>query len=75
MHHSGQSISVQSIWDLLKRSQQPVMVFGIAMSPGLTGWLIDRGFAFKGQMITIAVYIVLAAIVTFVGLKSFGRNV
>ena len=51
------------------------MVFGIAMSPGLTGWLIDRGFAFKGQMITIAVYIVLAAIVTFVGLKSFGRNV
>ena len=41
------------------------MVFGSALGPGLTGWLIDRGTDFPEQMIWYAGYFALAGILTW----------
>ena len=45
-----------------------LMVFGSAIGPGITGWLIDQGVDFPDQMVWIAVYfsaaVVLAIIAT-----------
>ncbi|TDL78333.1 MFS transporter [Palleronia sediminis] len=47
---------------------QAVMVMGTAIGPALTGVLIDMGVPFEDQLTGIAVYFVLAAICTGIGI-------
>jgi MFS family permease len=52
-----------------------MMVLATAMGPGLTGWLIDRGVSYPGQIAAMGVYCILAAVVmTIVSRKAAGRN-
>ena len=47
-----------------------VMVFGSAIGPGITGVLIDAGYAFEDQMLWISAYLVAsAALATFAILR------
>lgn len=48
----------------IKAVAAALMVFGSAIGPGVTGWLIDLGVDFPGQMLPIAVYYTLAAAMT-----------
>ncbi len=45
----------------IKAAAAALMVFGSAIGPGLTGWLIDIGIDFPEQMLSIAVYYLVAA--------------
>lgn len=52
-----------------------MMVLATAMGPGLTGWLIDRGVSYPGQIAAMGVYCILSALVmTIVSRKAAGRN-
>ncbi|MFO6465149.1 MFS transporter [Jannaschia sp. KMU-145] len=44
----------------IKAMAAAVMVLGSALGPGLTGWVIDRGIDFPGQMTAIALYFLAA---------------
>ncbi|MEP2945537.1 MAG: MFS transporter [Lentilitoribacter sp.] len=58
----------------IKSMATVAMVFGSAIGPGLTGWLIDNGVAFVDQMLGIAIYLLLATAMTMIGVhKSRGR--
>lgn len=46
----------------IKAVAAAVMVFGSAIGPGVSGWLIDRGFSFPQQTIAIAIYFAIAAL-------------
>lgn len=46
-----------------------VMVFGSAIGPGISGWLIDQGIDFPDQTIGIAVYFVIAAALATVAVR------
>ena len=46
----------------IKAVAAALMVFGSAIGPGVTGWLIDLGVDFPDQMLPIAVFYVVAAI-------------
>ena len=48
-----------------------VMVFGSAIGPGITGWLIDLGVDFPQQMLPIAVYYVIAALLAAIGIWRY----
>lgn len=50
----------------IKALSMSVMVLGSALGPGLTGWAIDLGVDFPGQMMAIAVYFLAAG-----GLAAF----
>lgn len=50
------------------------MVAGSAIGPGLSGWLIDLGFAFPEQGWGIAVYFVLAGLVVAVAILRAERT-
>jgi len=50
-----------------------VTVFGSAIGPGITGWLIDRGIDFDDQMVWIAVYFVFAAILAVIACTKARR--
>ena len=57
----------------IKSMATVAMVFGSAIGPGLTGWLIDNGVAFVDQMLGIAIYLLLATAMTMFGVhKSRG---
>ena len=51
----------------IKSTSTVIMVFGSAIGPGLTGWLIDYGIAFTDQMIAIAIYLLIGAVLTSIG--------
>jgi MFS family permease len=51
----------------IKSMSTAVMVFGSAIGPGVTGWLIDQGIDFPDQMYGIVVYFVFAAVLAAVG--------
>jgi len=51
----------------IKALATAVMVFGSAIGPGLTGYLIDAGIDFQDQMVGIAAYFVFAAALVWVG--------
>ena len=44
-----------------------LMVFGSAIGPGITGWLIDRGIMFPDQMYGIAAYFAVAGVLVVIG--------
>lgn len=47
-----------------------LMVLGSAIGPGVTGLLIDWGITFPQQMIPIAVYYVIAGVLTTIGIAQ-----
>ncbi|EEB86334.1 MFS transporter [Roseobacter sp. GAI101] len=58
----------------IKAVAAALMVFGSAIGPGVTGLFIDLGVNFPEQMIPIAIYYVIAAIMATAGvLKYQGR--
>ncbi len=54
----------------IKAMAAAVMVFGSAIGPGITGWLIDLGIAFPDQMVGIAVYFAIAAALAWIGTRK-----
>ena len=50
-----------------------VMVFGTAIGPGLTGYLIDFGIDFVDQMYAIAVYVVLSSALAALAMRRARR--
>jgi len=46
----------------IKAMAAAVMVFGSAIGPGVSGWLIDQGMNFPEQMLWMALYFVVAAL-------------
>jgi MFS family permease len=54
----------------IKSMATVAMVFGSAIGPGLTGWLIDNGVAFVDQMLGIAVYLLIATVMTTIGVRK-----
>ncbi len=60
----------------IKAVAAALMVFGSAIGPGITGLFIDLGVNFPEQMIPIAIYYVIAAVMATIGiLKYQGRLV
>ena len=55
----------------IKAVAAAIMVFGSAIGPGVTGVLIDLGISFPEQMISIAVYFVLAGVFATIGVFKF----
>ena len=51
-----------------------VAVFGSAVGPGISGWLIDRGVDFPHQMLGIAAYFVVAGVLCVVGVGMMRRG-
>jgi len=51
-----------------------IMVFGSAIGPGISGWLIDAGLTFEDQMPYIALYFMLAAVSVTIGITSARRD-
>ena len=45
----------------IKAAAAALMVFGSAIGPGITGWLIDVGVDFPEQMLSISIYYLAAA--------------
>lgn len=58
----------------IKAAAAALMVFGSAIGPGITGVFIDMGIDFPQQMLPIAVYYLLAAILTAVGILKYQRD-
>jgi MFS family permease len=54
----------------IKSMATVAIVFGSAIGPGLTGWLIDNGVAFVDQMLGIAVYLLIATVMTTIGVRK-----
>lgn len=48
------------------------MVFGSALGPALTGWLIDRDISFANQMPYISITVLCVCIITFTGVHRYG---
>lgn len=56
----------------IKAASMAIMVFGSAVGPGVTGWLIDRGMDFPDQMGMIVGYFVVAAVLAAIGIRRAG---
>ncbi|SFE16538.1 Predicted arabinose efflux permease, MFS family [Sulfitobacter brevis] len=55
----------------IKAVAAALMVFGSAIGPGITGWLIDLGITFPEQMLPISAYYVLAAALAALGIARY----
>ncbi|MGB3246879.1 MAG: MFS transporter [Sulfitobacter sp.] len=55
----------------IKAVAAALMVFGSAIGPGVTGWLIDLGINFPEQMLPIAIYYVIAAALATVAILRY----
>lgn len=55
----------------IKSVAAALMVFGSAIGPGVTGVLIDFGVTFPEQMMPIAVYYVIAAVLATLGILRY----
>jgi MFS family permease len=51
-----------------------VAVFGSAVGPGISGWLVDRGVDFPHQMLGISAYFVAAGVLTVAGVAMLRRG-
>ncbi|QDC08009.1 MFS transporter [Oceanicola sp. D3] len=54
----------------IKAAAGAIMVFGSAIGPGISGWLIDAGYNFEEQLPWIAAYFVFAAVSITIGLTA-----
>lgn len=59
----------------IKALAAALMVFGSAIGPGLTGWLIDLGYPFPTQMFAIGLYFLVASALIWLGIRRYGRAV
>ncbi|NDV02788.1 MFS transporter [Pseudoroseicyclus tamaricis] len=57
----------------IKSVNASIMVFGSALGPGISGWLLDRGIGMEAQFLAFAVYFALAALLAWVALSLFAR--
>jgi MFS family permease len=57
----------------IKAMVTAVMVFGTAIGPGLSGWLIDAGVAFPSIIVAMGLYAALAVPVVAVATQRRGR--
>ena len=55
----------------IKAVAAALMVFGSAIGPGITGLFIDLGVNFPEQMIPIAIYYVIAAVMATAGVRKY----
>ena len=55
----------------IKAVAAALMVFGSAIGPGITGWLIDLGVDFPQQMLPIALFYLLAAALATAGIMRY----
>lgn len=55
----------------IKAVAAALMVFGSAIGPGITGWMIDLGVDFPGQMLPIALFYVIAAALATLGILRY----
>ncbi|MEL6169510.1 MAG: MFS transporter [Pseudomonadota bacterium] len=53
----------------IKATSTSIMVLGSAVGPGVTGVLIDLGFSFPDQMIAIAAYFALSAVLVWIAVE------
>ncbi|MFK7744998.1 MAG: MFS transporter [Roseobacter sp.] len=58
----------------IKAAAAALMVFGSAIGPGITGMFIDWGVDFPGQMIPIAVFYFVSAILAGAGILRYQRD-
>lgn len=59
----------------IKSVAMAMMVFGSAIGPGITGWLIDLGIDFPDQMIAISLYFLMAASLALIGILRSHRRI
>ncbi len=59
----------------IKAMGTAVMVFGTAIGPGITGYLIDAGFGINRQYLVIAVYFVAATLAMILGLARYRATI
>jgi MFS family permease len=57
----------------IKSSAAALMVFGSAVGPGFSGWLIDRGVSFERQMLGYAACFALSAVLLAVASRMHKR--
>lgn len=58
----------------IKAMVSALMVLGAAAGPGVSGWLIDRGYDFGQQMIWIALYFLLANALVLIATRRLNRG-
>jgi MFS family permease len=58
----------------IKAAAAALMVFGTAIGPGITGWLIDVGIDFPDQMIPIAIFYICGAVMASLGIWRYQRD-
>lgn len=59
----------------IKAMGTAVMVFGTAIGPGITGYLIDAGIGINRQYLVIAVYFVAATLAMILGLARYRATI
>ncbi|MGZ9809147.1 MFS transporter [Pseudoroseicyclus sp. H15] len=57
----------------IKSVNASIMVFGSALGPGISGWLLDRGIGMEAQFMAFALYFAVAALLAWVALSLFAR--
>jgi MFS family permease len=55
----------------IKAVAAALMVFGSAIGPGITGWMIDQGIDFPDQMIPISAFYLLAALLAAMAIVRY----
>ena len=58
----------------IKAAAAALMVFGSAIGPGITGALIDLGIDFPDQMIPIAAFYFVGALMAGLGILRYQRD-
>ena len=51
-----------------------IMVLGSAVGPGMTGFLIDWGFAIEKQYFIFGLYFIFSTLLMYVGIKIYSRD-
>ena len=55
----------------IKAVAAALMVFGSAIGPGITGWMIDQGIDFPDQMLPISAFYLLAALLAAMAIVRY----
>lgn len=58
----------------IKAVSTSIMVFGSAIGPGISGYLVDRGYSFPDQMIAISGYFAIAMLLVWLAVEPALRR-